>query len=258
MLVKTPSLLSSDTMRCAMERDEFTLLYQPIVEVGADLHVIRTVAMEAYLRWQHPDFGLLSAGTFLPLAQALGLTAALEGWVIRRACADAARWRRKGLDAGVVVNVSPRRIKPGFVEGVTAALFEAGLEPAALAIDLTCEALLVPSEATETQLTRLRGLGVGLAADDFGSGYLSLSNLRELPFDTVKIDGCLLTIWTEANASAVKAIVDLAAARGLWVIGEGVETPSQRDRLLAVGCTRMQGYLFGRPVSARDVLATMV
>jgi EAL domain-containing protein (putative c-di-GMP-specific phosphodiesterase class I) len=245
-------------MRRALESDEFTLLYQPIVEVGHDPPAIRAIAMEAYLRWQHPDFGLLSAGTFLPLAQAMGLTAALENWVIRHACADAARWRRKGLDAGVVVNVSPRRIKPGFVDAVTAALFEAGLEPSALAIDLTCEALLVPSEATETQLTRLRSMGVGLAADDFGSGYSSLSILRELPFDTVKIDGCLLTVWTEANASAVKAIMDLAATRGLRVIAEGVETPSQRDRLLAVGCTRMQGYLFGRPVSAPEVLATML
>jgi EAL domain-containing protein (putative c-di-GMP-specific phosphodiesterase class I) len=257
MPVQAPSLLSSDTVRHALEREEFTLLYQPIVEMAHDSSSIRTLALEAYLRWRHPEFGLLSAGTFLPRAQAMGLTAAIDGWVIQRACADAARWRHRGLKAGVVVNVSPRQVKPGFANAVTAALTAAGLEPSALAIDLTSEGLLVASEATQAQLTHLRGIGVGLAADDFGTGYSTLGYLRDLPFDTVKIDGSFLTVWTQADASVVRAIIDLCAAHDLGVIAEGVETPSQRDRLLEVGCMRMQGYLFGRPVSAQEVVATI-
>jgi EAL domain-containing protein (putative c-di-GMP-specific phosphodiesterase class I) len=257
MLVQAPSLLSSDTVHRALECGEFTLLYQPIVEMQRDGRSVRALALEAYLRWRHPQFGLLSAGTFLPRAQAMGLTAALDRWVMQRACDDAARWRCKGLEVGVVVNISPRQIKPGFRDAVTAALVAAELDPTALALDLTSEGLLVTSEATQAQLTHLRGMGVGLAADDFGTGYSTLGYLRELPFDTVKIDGSFLTVWTRSDASVVRAIVELCASHGLNVIAEGVETPSQRDRLLEVGCTRMQGYLFGRPVSAQEVISTM-
>jgi len=246
--------LVDDELRGAIERDEFTLLYQPQVyaETG------KVASVEALVRWHHPKHGVISPATFISAAEERGLIVPLGEWVMRRACRDAARW--PGLRVGV--NVSAIQFRQGdFVKSVERVMADAAIEPGRLELELTEGVLVDDADQAEDAMMELRSLGVKLALDDFGTGYSSLIYLRRFAFDKIKIDKSFLDSMEATGESAilVHSVVHLGRALGLEVTAEGVETEEQRRFLHAVGCHYLQGYLFSQPVPAEtiDTLLTL-
>ena len=241
-----------DGLSRGLERDEFVVHYQPI----ADLHDGRIIGAEALVRWDHPDRGLLLPGEFLDVAEESGLIVPIGRWVLRRACRDLMRWRQAvRQDLFVTVNTSARELRHELVAtSIEAGLRDHALEAHALRIELTETMLIDATEATLNQLEALRTLGVRLGLDDFGTGYASLSYLRRLPVDFLKIDRSFVAgLGTGSDdAAIVNAIVGLAHALGLQVVAEGVESPAQQRALEEIGCDYGQGWHFGRPRPAAD------
>jgi diguanylate cyclase (GGDEF)-like protein/PAS domain S-box-containing protein len=236
-------------LRLAFERNEFELYYQPTIDISSG----RIVGCEALLRWHHPERGLVSPGEFIPLAESIGLIVPLGEWVLRQACAAAARWPE---EVTVAVNLSPLQFKnANLVETVTGALAAAGLPARRLELEITESVLLQENENNPATLHRLRDLGVRIALDDFGTGYSSLSYLRVFPFDRIKIDGSFVKELPHnvECVSIVRAMADLARGLHMATTAEGVETPEQLEELRAHGCAAAQGYLFSRPLPAADV-----
>jgi len=238
----------------ALERGELVLHYQPIV----DLEAGKVVGLEALVRWQHPERGLLFPDQFIPLAEETGLIVPLGEWVLNTACAQAVAWQRDGLPPFfVTVNLSPRQMRQDeeLLAAVSRALQETGLPPRQLMLEVTEGAIMVELERAVSLLLALRGLGVLVCVDDFGTGHSSLSHLKTLPVDVVKVDRTF--IWdmpaSQADAAIVAAVVTPARSPGLRVIAEGVETQEQAQLLLTLGCHEMQGYLFSRPLPAEQV-----
>ena len=239
-------------LRRALQRDELRLHYQPIVRaVGGEL-----LAVEALVRWQHPERGLIPPGAFVPVAEDTDLIIPLGRWVLDQACAQLGRWlaanpRLARLQVGV--NLSARQFTdPDIVTIVAEALARAGIPPTSLSLEITESVLMEEVETTAETLRALKDLGVGLSIDDFGTGYSSLSYLKRFPVDTLKIDRSFvdgLGVDPEDHA-IVDAVVSLAHALGLVVVGEGVETQAQIQELRRLGCDAAQGYLIGRPVAA--------
>jgi diguanylate cyclase (GGDEF)-like protein/PAS domain S-box-containing protein len=243
------------SLRRALEHDELSVHYQPIVllETGA------TIAAEALLRWNNPQLGSISPEVFIPIAEETGTIVALGSWVLREAC----RFGRKWLDAGgpgaVSVNVSARQFESGdFERIVTDALAATGLPPEKLCLEITESMILRSPEAVFTAITRLRSLGVHCAIDDFGTGYSSLSRLMSFRIDALKIDRSFLRdIGNPEAAEAcalVRALVNVGRSMGLSVIAEGVETKEQRAFLMASECESAQGYLYARPIPEGEML----
>lgn len=237
----------------ALEQGEFILYYQPQVEAVSG----RLIGLEALVRWQHPQMGLIGPDAFISLAESTGLIGRLGDWVLRAACTQAAKWQHQtGRFAPVVpvaVNVSARQFRaPGFADHIAGLLAETGLEPRRLNLELTESVLMEEGETNVGTLRRLKRLGVQLSVDDFGTGYSSLAYLRRFPLDTLKIDRAFVRdiVFEEADRAVVKAMVDLAHALKLSVVAEGVEQEAQRESLLALGCDSLQGYLVSRPVPA--------
>ncbi|SEL13808.1 bifunctional diguanylate cyclase/phosphodiesterase [Halomonas daqiaonensis] len=235
-------------LRQALARNEFLLYYQP--QVNADR---RMVGVEALLRWQHPERGLVSPGEFIPLAEENRLIVPLGDWVLETACRQLAAWAEDPATAGltVSVNVSAQQFREtDFVARVLATLERTGARPERLKLEVT-ESLFVDNrdEARET-MRLLREHGVSFSLDDFGTGYSSLSYLRRLPMDQLKIDQSFVLdlLADEACAAIVVSIITLSQSLHLEVIAEGVETEAQQGWLAAHGCHAFQGYLFGRPV----------
>ncbi len=232
----------------ALQAGHFELRYQPQVR-AADSTV---VAVEALIRWQHPERGLLEPAEFIALAEARRLIVPIGRWVLDQALAAAAGWREQGFgDVPVAVNLSTTEFRtPGFVEAVQAALTARGLPGSALELELTERMLMDDIEAVRVTLERLKALGVRIAVDDFGTGYTSLSHLRDLPIDRLKIDRSFISDLPLGGGSAAiaRAIIQLADALGLSVVAEGVETQAQRDWVVEHGCTELQGYLILAPV----------
>jgi diguanylate cyclase (GGDEF)-like protein/PAS domain S-box-containing protein len=236
-------------MRQALVAGQFELFYQPIV----NLHTNKVSGVEALLRWRHPERGLISPGQFIPLAEEIGFIVALGDWVIRQACATAARWPE---DVKIAVNLSPVQFRSaGLVQTVVNALAASGLQPRRLELEITETTLLQDSEATFSTLFQLRELGVGIAMDDFGTGYSSLSYLQGFPFDRIKIDRSFVKDIGEGVGSLniVRAMAALAKGLGMETTAEGVETQVQRDMVASEGCTEMQGFLFSRPLPAHEI-----
>jgi len=245
-------------LRGALERDEFVLHYQPQV----DLQSGAVVGMEALLRWQHPELGMVAPDRFVPVAEETGLIVAIGAWVMRTACADNKRWQHLGLGMlRVAVNLSARQFgSPKLVADIAAVLADTGLAADYLEIELT-ESLFMSdvSEAVET-LHAMKSLGVSLSIDDFGTGYSSLSYLSRFPIDVLKIDRSFVSdIGKEGgkhsgkdggDAPIVASIIALAHNLQLSVIAEGVETAEQLAYLRRHGCDEMQGYYFSRPLPA--------
>ncbi len=232
----------------ALTARAFDVHYQPIVraEGGA------IVGVEALLRWNHPSRGFVAPSVFVPVAEEAGLMDRLGEFVLRRAIADATRWP----DLYVSVNVSPVQMRDrAFVDLVDRVLSENRFEPARLVLEMTETVLVDDPEQVTARLLELRALGVGLALDDFGSGYSSLSYLQKLPFNKLKIDRSFVaSLEQSANAGVIiQAIVSLGRALEMSVVIEGVETEDQRILLRLAGCSEMQGYLFAKP-SAREEL----
>ncbi|MBL8258447.1 MAG: PAS domain S-box protein [Candidatus Competibacteraceae bacterium] len=240
-------------LRQALERDELTLHYQPQVDcVSGDV-----VAVEALLRWRHPELGWVEPDRFVSVAEEIGLIVPIGEWALRRACRDSQLWRRAGFAHGAVaLNVSALQLqRPDFSARLAEILQEAGLRPGQLELELT-ESLLV-DDAHAATLRQLKQAGVLLSIDDFGAGCSSMSYLRRFAIDKLKLDGSFLCDLSDNTdtATIANAIIAIAHCLRLNVVAEGVETRWQVDFLRERNCRLMQGYYFGRPQSAEGLVA---
>jgi predicted signal transduction protein with EAL and GGDEF domain len=230
-------------LRRALANQEFELYYQPLVNVESEA----VIGFEALVRWHHPTRGLVMPNDFIPLAEESWLILPLGEWVLRQACADAAKWPDH---VHVAVNLSPLQFKNRTLVGlVVNALAASRLPPNRLELEITETVLLNDNEATLTALNQLRLLGVRIAMDDFGTGYSSLSYLRSFPFDKIKIDRSFIRELTAKDDSMaiIRAVTGLGHSLGMLTTAEGVETRDQFERLKREGCNEVQGYLFGAP-----------
>jgi len=246
--VERQSLESS--LRHALEREQFLLHYQPKVNLDTG----EITGVEALIRWQHPDRGLLSPGRFIPIAEDCGLIVQIGRWVLREACRQTREWQDAGsLRLPIAVNVSALEFRdPGFVDSVRTVLQETGLEARYLELELTEGVLLEDGQSTAAVLQELKKMGVHLAVDDFGTGYSSLSYLQQFPIDVLKIDQSFVQHITgnPDDSPIVSAIIDMGKNLKQRVIAEGVETQGQLAFLQAQRCAEGQGYLFSRPLAA--------
>ena len=238
-------------LRKALALKEFELAYQPQVrsEDGA------VSGFEALLRWRHPERGAVSPADFIPLAEEIGLITPIGEWVLRTACAEAATWPDS---VSLAVNVSPVQFRGAkLVDTVTSALARSGLAPSRLELEITEGALLDNTDTVLKVLNSLRDLGVRISMDDFGTGYSSLSYLQKFPFTKIKIDQSFVRRMDDSPdcSAIVRAVAALGASLGMKTTAEGVETEAQRERIRAEGCTEIQGYLTGRPMTAADAAA---
>ena len=234
-------------IRRAIDENEFQLFYQPQVSVESGV----TVGVEALLRWRHPKHGLLAPDRFMKAIENGPFAAEVGRWVLRKACQDAVQLRRTASELMMGVNLFGAQFRTGRIaEEVRNALNESGLPAFALELEITENIILRHDEQMLQPLRELRALGVGIAFDDFGTGYASLSMLKRYPLSRIKIDRSFVNDICEdhADAAIVQALVQLAQGLGIEVIAEGVETEPQRDAVSACGCRTIQGYLFGRPM----------
>jgi len=237
-------------LRRAVEHREFVTYYQPVVSLATR----RIVGMEALVRWQHPELGIVPPADFIGLAEDTGLIVDIGALVLRTACFQTRAWQARGLGRlRVAVNISARQLQQAsFLEQVVQVLDETGLESDCLGLELTETSIIENAESAAELLTELRKLGVSVAIDDFGTGYSSLSYLKQLPIDTVKLDRSFVNDATTNpdDAALVMAVVTLAHNLRLKVIAEGVETEEQMNFLRLLRCDEGQGYLFSKPVPA--------
>lgn len=236
-------------LRHAIQADQLQLHYQPVVRFDGTV-----IGLEALLRWPHPRHDLLLPRDFLPIAEQAGLATSLSDWVLRTAIADAASWHDPSLR--VSVNMWAQEVaRPGFADKVAALLTWAGLQARSLYLEIHEGDLADGGRALADELARLRELGVGLAIDEFGSGESSISDLKRLPADTVKIDRAFVARICDdpADAAIVEAIATTARATGRHALASGVETLDQLERLRELGCECVQGYLTGRPRPLTDL-----
>jgi diguanylate cyclase (GGDEF)-like protein len=247
--------LKSDLERAA-DRGEFQVHYQPIV----DLRTGRPVAAEALVRWVHPDRGLIFPASFIPAAERSGLINEIGRFVLQSACVDVAEWQLiagpNPLPFAVTVNLSPAQFaQPDLVRQVEEAVDMAGIDPASLVLEITEGLMLQGSDRVLRILERLSGFGVRMAMDDFGTGYASLSSLRELPMDMIKIAKTFTDdiSGNEEKSPFVRAMIELGEALGLVTLAEGIETAQQARELDRLGCQLGQGYHFARPVPASGI-----
>jgi EAL domain-containing protein (putative c-di-GMP-specific phosphodiesterase class I) len=242
-------------LRLALEREEFMVHYQPIVETRTD----QVCSFEALVRWNHPELGVLSPSEFITIAEECGLISKLGRWVLRRACEDAVRWNQGGHPPiSVAVNVSALQLgERTLVDAVVSTLKHTRLPAELLELELTESALLNRENSSIASMQLLHQLGVRFALDDFGTGYSSLASLRELPLSTLKIDRLFVTDLpsSESDAAIVRSIIALSQNLGLRVIGEGVENTLQVQKLTAMGCGNLQGFLFGKPSPYAEAVA---
>jgi diguanylate cyclase (GGDEF)-like protein/PAS domain S-box-containing protein len=241
-----------NALRKALIQGELEIYYQPLLDLASGT----VYGVEALLRWRHPERGLILPAEFIPLAEITGLIVPMGPWILKTACAQAKKWQ----DAGhpqlcLSVNLSARQFQqPDLVELVTRVLDETGLPPRSLELEITESNAMQNAETTTQTLRALKALGVRLSIDDFGIGYSSLSYLKRLPIDTLKIDQSFVRdMTTDADdAAIVTAVIAMAQTLKLAVVAEGVEVEEQLAFLAARRCDRMQGFLFSRPLPAED------
>jgi diguanylate cyclase (GGDEF)-like protein len=241
-------LALENELRRAVERQAFLLHYQPVVELASG----RIVSLEALVRWEHSERGLVSPVEFVHLAEETGLIFEIGEWALAEACRTAQGWRAElGADVTVNVNLSSKQFsQPNLVDQVADVLRETGLEPRRLRLEITESVIMENADSAVAMLQRLRELGARVGIDDFGTGYSSLAYLLRFPADTLKIDRSFIAAMTkgERNVQIVGSIVALGHGLGMEVVAEGVESPAQRELLLELGCRYAQGYLFSRPL----------
>jgi diguanylate cyclase (GGDEF)-like protein len=242
-------------LRRALDDGEFEVHYQPIVDLDGE----RTVGVEALVRWNHPERGLLPPAAFLELAETLGLLPRLGGWVLGQACRQAAEWQLKEPGFELNVNLSASQLgNPALVDEVRAVLESTGLPPALLVLELTESVALVDLIESARVLGALKELGVRIALDDFGTGFSSLSHLGTLPVDVVKIDKSFVQAMQEGGgASVAEAVLQIARTFNLAPVAEGVEDADQASRLRDLNCAQAQGYHFARPMPAGELTALL-
>jgi diguanylate cyclase (GGDEF)-like protein/PAS domain S-box-containing protein len=240
-------------LRDAVEREQFVLHYQPKIDSRSG----RIAGLEALIRWNDPDTGLVAPGRFIPLLETSGLILEVGQWALRQALLDHRRWQQGGLNPPrISVNVSSVQFRrQDLAEVVRAILEQTGAEAGALELEITESLIMESIEANTLMLKKIRDVGITIALDDFGTGYSSLGYLATLPLDALKIDrGFVSSMVTEPDSMAiVSTIVSLAHALGLGVVAEGVETAEQAGALARLACDEMQGYLFSRPVPAEEI-----
>ncbi|MGH8973575.1 MAG: putative bifunctional diguanylate cyclase/phosphodiesterase [Acidimicrobiia bacterium] len=247
-------LETESTLRRAIDQQELRVHYQPVIDLTSG----RATGLEALVRWQHPERGLVPPSEFIPVAEETGLIVGLGAFVLAEACTQVARWNNRRSDEPpltVSVNLSAHQLRaPGLRELVAEALERTSLEPRLLCLEITETALVEDAESNRTALDSLKDLGVTLAVDDFGTGYSSLLYLRRFPVDMLKIDRSFVVgLDTNAEDTAiVSGVVGLAQALGLQAVAEGVETPEQAARLRGLGCPLAQGYYWSKPLTVRQ------
>jgi diguanylate cyclase (GGDEF)-like protein len=255
----TARLRTENELRRALENDELVLHYQPIVALADG----RVTGVEALVRWNHPERGLLGPGEFIPVAEESGLIVGLGEWVFREACRQSVAWRTAGAPPlPISVNLSARQVfQPGLVERLARIVEDTGADPAMLRAEITESAIMEETEAGVATLHALRELGIPIVLDDFGTGYSSLAYVRRFPIDVLKIDRSFVADLDAADAedggAIVEAIVSMARSLRVGVVAEGIETAAHAERLVALGCTTGQGFLYSRPVPA-DALTAML
>jgi EAL domain-containing protein (putative c-di-GMP-specific phosphodiesterase class I) len=242
----------------AIKGDQLRLYYQP--QVDSARHVI---GVEALLRWQHPQRGLVAPNEFIPLAEETGLIVAMGGWALTTACAQLKTWEGmpKTRELRVAVNVSVSQFRQAdFVEQVLTAIGQSGANPRRLKLELTESVMVSDVQEIIAKMMVLREKGVGFSLDDFGTGYSSLAYLKRLPLEQLKIDqGFVRGILDDPNDAAIaRMVIALAGSLGLEVIAEGVESEAQWEFLAKEGCHFFQGYLFGHPLPLEQFDAFMI
>lgn len=240
-------------LRRALEREQFSLHYQPKVDMASG----QITGVEALLRWNHPDLGTVSPGHFIPLAEETGLIVPIGRWVLGEACAQNMAWQRRGLrPVTMAVNLSPRQFAdPHLLHDVDEALVASGMSPVLLQLEVTESMVMRNVSRAIKVLDAIQNRGIRLAIDDFGTGYSSMSLMKQFPIDTIKIDRSFvrdLPVDSEDQAIA-QAIISMGKALGMTVIAEGVETPEQEAFLRSHACDEMQGFLFSRPLPAKQM-----
>lgn len=241
-----------NSLRRAIEREEFIIHYQPIV----DVNTLRIVAAEALVRWQNPELGLISPARFIPLAEDTGLIVPIGEWVLRTACKQMKQWHFEGFHQLVLsVNLSGHQFRQqDLSQTVVRIIDDTGFNPKYLELELTESSIMTDAEFAVNALRELKDMGIKICIDDFGTGFSSLGYLKRLPIDILKIDQSFVRDLTKHrdDASLVMAIITLAHNLRLKVIAEGVETEEQLKFLQLLGCDEIQGYLFSMPVPAEE------
>jgi EAL domain-containing protein (putative c-di-GMP-specific phosphodiesterase class I) len=240
-------------LRLALQREELLLYFQPVRRIDGGL-----LGFEALLRWRHPQLGTILPAELLPIAEAVGVAAQIGDWVVNTACRRLESWGAAGGRLWVSVNVSPRELlAPGFRGRVAAALARHGLPPERLVVEVAETWIAEDVPAVVAALANLRKLGVRAALDDFGAGQASLSHLRRLPVDMLKLDRALLNTPTEAvnGPAVIEVVVSLGRRLGLEIVAKGVESDAQIERARSAGCLYGQGFALGRPAPAERMEA---
>ena len=238
-------------LRRAVERDEFVLHYQPVMDLDAG----RMVGVEALIRWEDPEHGLIQPGDFIPVAERIGMIGAISHWVVQNACSQAQAWRAAGLDLRVAINLPPILWQPSMLRRLTRTIRSFGIAAGQLMIEITESAAMTDPDRTTRILSELHARGFGLAIDDFGTGCSSLCRLKQMPVTTIKIDRSFIRdLPGDAHsATMVSAIIGLARTLGLVPLAEGIETREQLRFLTDRGCPLGQGFYFSRPVPAAEI-----
>ncbi len=240
-------------LRYAIERDELVLLYQPKISIATG----RIVGVEALLRWQHPELGLLRPDRFIPLAEESGLIVPIGLWVLRTACATARLWRENGMPMPVAVNLSARQFHDGrLVADIAGILAASGLAPGELELEITESTVMQNPEQAVALMDEIRRLGVRLAMDDFGIGYSSIGHLKRFPIDSLKLDRTFVRDLPEDinDVAITRAVIAMAHTLRIGVIAEGVERQAQLDLLRAEGCDEYQGYFCQPPLALAELV----
>ncbi len=243
-------------LRTAVSQDELFLLFQPTVYLDDG----RMRGVEALLRWQHPERGVISPGVFIPIAEESGTIVELGRWAITEACRQAVTWRERGVDLVMAVNVSGRQLEdPAFTGDIERILAESGMDPGRLILEVTETALIRDPACAAGLLRTLRDLGARIAIDDFGTGYSSFTYLHQLPVDTIKIDRSFVAGLggAEGADALVGALVQLGRSLRVTTLAEGIENERQQSHLRRLGCEVGQGFLFGQPMAAGELEALL-
>jgi EAL domain-containing protein (putative c-di-GMP-specific phosphodiesterase class I) len=244
-----------NALRRALDRRELRVFYQPVIDLSSG----KVDGVEALLRWEHPERGLLNPGDFITVAEETGLIVPIGSWVLDQACRQVQRWHasaERNTPLSVAINISGRQLgHPRLVEDLATVLADTSIDPSLVELEITESVLMDDVEMSADTLGRLHALGVHLAVDDFGTGYSSLSYLRRFPVDILKVDQSFVDGLGEdsSDSAIVTAIITLAHTLGLRAVAEGVESSLQLAELRRLGCDRAQGFHMARPASGHDV-----
>jgi EAL domain-containing protein (putative c-di-GMP-specific phosphodiesterase class I) len=247
-LIVSPMQRKKD-LRQAIERDEFKVYYQPIVSLSDR----KIIAVEALLRWQHPQNGLVSAKEFIPAAEKTGLIDTIGEWMLQVACTQIKVWQEAGVPLKLAINLSERQLERGPDRIIARALQSTGLDPTALQVEVPATSAFENRAMILPNLQALKKLGIQISVDNY-SGNFPLSSLSQFPFNTIKIDRAMLEkVNNPQDAETIHGMISSALSQGLNVIAEGVETEEQLNFLRTQLCTQAQGYLLGRPAPAEEL-----